>query len=204
MPRCFDLFFLFFWLLGLCVAVAARHGIPVFLGDVVPSLMHRVGEEWAAGRLGIAHEHLASAAVLAIILEAMRSVPEVPGAPRLVVATPASERHAIGAALAAAAAALDGWTIIYLGVDVPAADIVAAAVASSASAVALSVVHTDEPECVIRELHAVRTLLNPTVPVIVGGAAAIRMAGRLTEPGLIVCGGIAEMRRVLPRETVST
>ncbi len=111
---------------------------------------------------------------------------------------------AIGAALAAAAAALDGWTIIYLGVDVPAADIAAAALASSASAVAQSVVHTDEPECVIRELHALRTLLNPTVPVIVGGAAAIRMAGRLTEPGLIVCGGIAEMRRVLPRETVST
>ena len=83
---------------------------------------------------------------------------------------------AIGAALAAAAAALDGWTIIYLGVDVPAADIAAAALASSASAVAQSVVHTDEPECVIRELHALRTLLNPTVPVIVGGAAAIRTA----------------------------
>jgi len=181
----------------------ARLGVPAFLEGVVPSLMHRVGEEWRAGRLTIAHEHLASAAVLAIIFEAMRSVPELPGAPRLLVATPASERHAVGAALAAAAAALDGWTIIYLGVDVPAADIVAAAAASNARAVALSVVHTDDPEYVIRELHAVRASLNANVPVIIGGAAAMRLAARLTGPGLVVCGSIGDLRRVLSRESAA-
>jgi len=175
----------------------------VFLEDVVPSLMLRVGDEWQAGRLTIAHEHLASAAVIAILLEAMRSVPELPGAPRLLVATPAGERHAVGAALAAAAAALDGWTIIYLGADVPAAEIVAAAAASRASAIALSVVHTDDPDSVIGELRSVRDTLAIGVPVIVGGAAAMRMAGRLTEPGLVVCGSISEMRRMLARETVN-
>ena len=180
----------------------ARHGIPVFLENVVPTLMYRIGEEWRAGRLMIAHEHLASAAVIAIILEAMRSVPESPGAPRLLVATPASERHAVGAVLASAAAALDGWAIIYLGVDVPAADIVAAAVTSNARAVALSIVHTDEPDFVLRELHAVRAALAANVLVIVGGAAASRMADRLTEPGMIVCNSIADMRSVLPRVTV--
>lgn len=176
----------------------ARHGVPVFLEDVVPMLMYRVGEEWRAGRLMIAHEHLASAAVLAIILEAMRSVPESPGAPRLLVATPAGERHAIGAALAAAAAALDGWSIIYLGVDVPAADIVSAASASNASAVALSCVHTNHPDAAIRELLAVRASLPAHVALIVGGATAVRMAGQLTAPGLVVCASLAEMRRVLP------
>ena len=181
----------------------ARHGIPVFLNDVVPALMHRVGSDWQAGRLSIAHEHLASATVIAIILEATRSVPEAPGAPKLLVATPANERHAVGAALAAAAAALDGWTIVYLGVDVPAGDIVAAAVASNARAVALSVVHTDTPDDVMREVHAVRSLLAANVPIIVGGAAAARMADRLTEPGLIVCDTIAGMPGVLPRETVA-
>lgn len=180
----------------------ARYGIPVFLEDVVPTLMHRVGAEWEAGRLSVAHEHLASATVIAIILEAMRSVPESPGAPKLLIATPTSERHAVGAALAAAAAAIDGWTIIYLGVDVPAADIVAAAAASNARAVALSLVHTDEPDEVLRELHAVRSVLAANVPIIVGGAAASRMADRLTKPGLIVCDSIAEMRSVLSRETV--
>jgi methanogenic corrinoid protein MtbC1 len=181
----------------------ARYGSSAFLQEVVPALMHRVGDEWQAGRLTIAHEHLASAAVIAIILEAMRSVPELPGAPRLLVATPAGERHGVGAALAAAAAALEGWTIIHLGVDVPADDIVAAAAASGARAIALSVVHTDDPDRVIRELHSVREAVHISVPVIVGGAAAMRMAGRLTGPGLIVCGSIAEMCRMLPGEPAS-
>jgi methylmalonyl-CoA mutase cobalamin-binding subunit len=178
----------------------ARHGIPAFLQDIVPTLMHRIGEEWQAGRLAIAHEHLASAAVLAIILEAMRSVPEDPGAPRLLVTTPALERHAVGAALAAAAAALDGWTIIYLGVDVPAADIVSAASACRADAVALSVVHTDHPAAVARELDAVRAALPAHIPLLVGGAAAMRMAERLSQPGLVVCTSIDDMRRVLALE----
>ena len=175
----------------------ARHGIPVFVQDIVPTLMRRIGEEWQAGHLSIAHEHLASAAVLAIILEAMRAVPEAPGAPRLLVTTPAGERHAVGAALAAAAAALDGWTIIYLGVDVPAADIVAAASASRANAVALSIVHTDHPAAVVGELYAIRAAMPANIPLLVGGAAASRMAEGLSRPGLVVCSGIADMRLML-------
>ena len=180
----------------------ARHGLPRFLQELVPTLMHRVGEEWEVGRLGIAHEHLASAAVLAIILEAMRSVPEAPGAPRLLVATPSSERHAVGAALAAAAAALDGWAITYLGVDVPADDIALAALSSNARAVALSVVHAGDPDFLVRELRAVRAALGANVPLIVGGAAAMRMAGRLTMSGLILCASTEDMRRVLSSEAV--
>lgn len=178
----------------------ARYGIPVFLDDIVPTFMHRVGEEWQAGRLTVAQEHLASAAVLAIILEAWRSVPEAPGAPRLLVTTPSGERHAVGAALAAAAAALDGWTIIYLGVDVPAADIIAAASASRADAVALSIVHTENPAAVVRELRAVRAAMPATIPVLAGGAAAVRMAETLVQLGLVVCESIADMRRMLARQ----
>jgi methanogenic corrinoid protein MtbC1 len=178
----------------------ARHGIPDFLQEIVPTLMHRIGEEWQGGHLSIAHEHLASAAVLAIILEAMRAVPEDPGAPRLLVTTPSGERHAVGAALAAAAAALDGWTIIYLGVDVPSADIVAAASASRADAVALSLVHSDNPAATAREVQAVRTALSANIPVLVGGAAAVRMAAKLSQSGLVVCANVADMRRVLALE----
>jgi len=181
----------------------ARHGVPAFLQDIVPTLMHRIGDEWQAGRLTIAHEHLASAAVLAIILEAMRSVPEAPGAPRLLVTTPSGERHAVGAALAATAAALDGWTIIYLGVDVPAADIVAAAEASGARAVAVSVVHSDNPSAVVHELHSVRAALPANVSMFAGGAAAVRMADELVTPGLVVCATVAEMRQLMARESIA-
>lgn len=177
----------------------ARCGIPAFLQEIVPTLMRRIGDEWQAGRLTIAHEHFASAAVLTIILEAMRSVPEAPAAPRLLVATPAGERHTLGAALAAAVAALDGWTIIYLGVDVPAAEIVAAALTSRADAVALSIVHTENPAAIIREVHAVRASLPDTISIITGGEAAVRMTKSLKLTGIVVCDSVAGMRRVLAR-----
>lgn len=177
----------------------ALFGIPAFLREIVPTLMHRIGDEWRSGQLTIAHEHLATAAVLAIIFEALRSMPETPAARRLLVATPAGERHAVGAALAATAAALDGWTIIYLGVDVPAADIVAGAATSRADAVALSIVHSSNPAAVVREVHAVRASMPATIPVLTGGALAVKMTKSLEQPGIVVCDSIAGMRRVLAR-----
>lgn len=181
----------------------AQFGLSAFLEDIVPHLMHRIGDEWRGERLTIAHEHLASAAVLAIILESIRAVPEAPEAPRLLVTTPSGERHAVGAALAAAAAALDGWTVVYLGVDVPAADIATAAAATGVRAVALSVVYADDPAHVSRELHAVRTKLPANVPLLIGGVAAMLMSAELAQPGMVVCRSIAEMRSALAREAIA-
>ncbi len=181
----------------------ARHGVSAFLDDVVPSLMRRIGDEWHAGRLSIANEHLASAAVLAIVFGAMRTVPELPGAPRLLVATPTNERHAVGAALVAAAAAIDGWAITYLGVDVPATDIVGAAMALGVRGVALSVVHVPEAAALLHELRAVREQLPAHIPLIIGGAGAVSMEGSLRGKGLVVCGSMPELRRVLAKESAA-
>jgi len=180
----------------------ARNGLTAFLEDIVPELMCRIGEDWRADRLGIAHEHLASATVLAIILESIRAVPPAVTAPRLLVATPSGERHAVGAALAAAGAALVGWAGVYLGVDVPAADIVAAAAAAGAAAVAVSVVHAADLAFVSRELSAVRAALSASVPLFVGGAAATKLSLQVNHPGVLLCRSIAEMRAVLVRGPV--
>lgn len=175
----------------------AQYGLPTFLEDVVPHLMHRIGEAWIADDLTIAHEHLASAAVLSIIHESIRAVPERAGAPRMLVATPAGERHAVGAALVAAAAALDGWTIVYLGVDVPAAEIVSAADAVSAQAVGLSAIHASDPLQLTRELAEVREALPAHVPLFIGGSAARAVRESLAAPGVVVCASLAELRAAL-------
>ena len=180
--------------------VIAHQGVPQFIEEIVPSLMRRIGDEWAAGRLTIANEHVASAAVLSVLLDTARSVRESPAAPRLLVATPTGEWHAVGAALVAAAAALDGWSLVYLGVDVPAADIVAAARTTGVSAVALSVVRASNPVALESELRAVRAGLPTDVLLIVGGAAALRMSSMLSQPGVVVCDSIRAMRAVLAEQ----
>jgi len=181
----------------------ARHGFPFFLEEIVPALMQRVGDEWHASRLTIAHEHLASAAVLAIILEGLHVIPETPGAPRLVVATPSGAQHALGAALAAVAAALDGWTVVHLGADVPAADVATAAATTEAHAVAMSVVYAEDAGGTERELRAMRAALPARVPLIIGGAAVGAMAALKADAGVIACATIAELRAVLAREMVA-
>lgn len=174
-----------------------RYGLPMFLEDIVPALMRRIGDEWAALRLAIPHEHLASGIVLAILLEAVRAVPETPGAPRLLVATPSGEQHVVGAALIAAAAALDGWSILFLGANVPAADLVMAA--EGVRAVALSIVHAPDPSQTVSDVLSVRAALPSGVPLIAGGAAALRLKEALGIPGITVCHDIAEARAVFAR-----
>ncbi|MBC7897703.1 MAG: MerR family transcriptional regulator, partial [Cytophagaceae bacterium] len=100
---------------GLLRRMVAQIGVAAFTERVAAPMLHRVGDEWHAGRLTIAHEHLASAAVHDILVETMRALARDARDARVVVATPAGDRHAIGAALAGAAAAAEGWGVIYLG-----------------------------------------------------------------------------------------
>ena len=178
-------------------------GLPRFLEVEAPALMRHVGDEWEAGRMTVAHEHLASGVVLNIILDAVRALPTPPSAPRLLVATVSRERHGVGAALAAAVAALDGWAVVHLGVDVPSTDIAVSAATAGARAVALSVVHEDDRAHVLREIGAVRKASTPDMPILVGGAAALAMGANLAAVGAVVCRNFADFRAELGRAALS-
>ncbi|MDQ2666495.1 MAG: MerR family transcriptional regulator [Gemmatimonadota bacterium] len=182
----------------------ALNGLPAFLEVDAPALMRRVGDDWEAGRLTVAHEHLASAVVLSILLDAVRSLPTAESAPRLLVATLTSERHAVGAALAAAVAAMEGWVVVHLGVDVPSHDIATAAIASGAHAVALSIVHDADRAHVLREITGIRSVGGLRVPVLVGGATAVAMSASLGAVGATVCPTFSAFRAALAHVSTRT
>jgi methanogenic corrinoid protein MtbC1 len=160
-------------------------------------MLRRIGDEWHAGRLTIAQEHLASSTVHDILVEIMRSLARADRTARLVVATPPGERHAIGAALAGAAAAAEGWSVIYLGPDLPAGEIAAAAAATEARLVAVSVVYVDDRERMLGELRTLRSRLPAAVPVLVGGAGARPLAAELAGAGIRVGASLADLRSAL-------
>ena len=168
-------------------------GLKGFLDRVAVPLLRRIGDEWHAGRLSPALEHFASSTLYDIIVERMRSFTSRTDAPSILIATPAGERHAIGAALVGAHAAVEGWHVIYLGADLPATDIVDAAIASEADIVALSVLYVEDAERVIGEITAVRSRLPLRIPLFVGGAGAIALKRDLTTPGIYVTGNVAEV-----------
>lgn len=179
---------------------ASLMGISTFLESVAAPLLRRLGDEWHAGRLTPAQEHLTSAVLHDIAIQTMRTLAQHNSTRRLLVATPAGDRHAIGAALVGAVAAVEGWNVIYVGADLPASEIAAAAVAANVRLVALSVVFLDDRERVLAELREVRALLPPDVGLVAGGAGAAALAVELAALGIRVesslAGWTAELRRL--------
>jgi MerR family transcriptional regulator, light-induced transcriptional regulator len=175
---------------------AAVLGVRAFLADVAAPLFRRIGDEWYAGRLRSGQEHLATVVLRRVLEGLMSAFGAGPGAARLVVATPAGEHHEIGALLVAAAALGEGWNVVYLGPDLPAAEIASVALAKGARAVALSAVLDDGVD-VAGELTKLRRALPPHVPVLVGGEAALAQERELAAVGGVVVRELAGLAPVL-------
>jgi MerR family transcriptional regulator, light-induced transcriptional regulator len=146
-------------------------GLAGFLEGVVGPLFRRIGEEWHAGRLSVAQEHLASGVAGSVLSRLAVELDGPAGAPVLVVATPAGEHHEIGALMVWAVASAEGWRVAYLGPNVPSSDIVDAARATEARCVALSVVLANGGDAASK-VAAVRAGLPAGVDVLVGGVAS--------------------------------
>jgi methanogenic corrinoid protein MtbC1 len=186
---------------------AARFGVPAFLERVAAPLLRRIGDEWHAGEITIAEEHLASAVVANFVGESLRSMGGAAGAddlPRLLVGTPPGARHVIGAAMVAATAAADGWEVVFLGAELPAGEIVAAAQRASADAVAVSVVYAEDDARLVDELRTVSEALPAGVPLLVGGRAALPIAAELSAGGILVGDTLAALRELLARSEKRT
>ena len=179
---------------------AAVMGVAAFIESVAAPLLRRVGNEWHAGRLPMAHEHMVSSLLHDIVAERMRAFGRREGAPLLVVGTLAGERHAIGAVLAGAAAAVEGWNVLHLGADLPATAIAEAARSADARVVAVSIVYVNDRAALLDELRSLRAALPDTVGIVAGGSGVAGIAGELSTIGVRVAtsmdGLLGELRRV--------
>ncbi|HMB68871.1 MAG TPA: MerR family transcriptional regulator [bacterium] len=144
----------------------------VLRDDLICTLLRETGRQWRDGKLRVAHEHLLTAVVRSF-LGAQRSTSLAgPRAPAIVLGTPAGQRHEMGALLAATAAEEVGWKAIYVGADLPAAEIAAAMLASNSLALGLSLVGTGADAAIHEELRTVRSLIGPEPAIFAGGDAA--------------------------------
>jgi DNA-binding transcriptional MerR regulator/methylmalonyl-CoA mutase cobalamin-binding subunit len=176
---------------------AVTLGVPVFIDEVVAPALVRVGHGWAEGSVSVAQEHMATA-VFRRVLSWLFQVYEVTGAaPRLIVATPPSQIHELGALMAAASAAAEGWRVTYLGPDLPVADLVSAVAQTGARAVAVSAVYVPEGADLLAALREMRAGLPERVPLLVGGAATLEIEAEAEAAGARVIASLPELRAVL-------
>jgi DNA-binding transcriptional MerR regulator/methylmalonyl-CoA mutase cobalamin-binding subunit len=178
---------------------AVRLGLDQFVTSVAVPALRRIGDEWHAGRLSPAHEHLASSIFHDIIADQLRLARPDPSGLVIVVATPPGERHVNGAVAVAAIAAVSGWKVIYLGADLPAADIAAAARAAGAVMVALSLTHLADRKRTVDEVRALRDALPASISLLVGGGGALASRRDLALTGVEVVEPGADVAQLLDR-----
>lgn len=153
---------------------AVRDGSdPVFLlEERISPLLHRIGREWADGKMGVRHEHFASHIVEDFLRELRMSIlkgdsPWSSG--QAVLCTLPGEQHGLGVEMAAILFARHRIRTWVLGVDTPLDQIVTSAREARADVVGVSVskanagVRTDEV------LKGLREQLPESTDLLVGG-----------------------------------
>jgi DNA-binding transcriptional MerR regulator/methylmalonyl-CoA mutase cobalamin-binding subunit len=155
-------------------------------------LLQRIGELWHQGTLRPIHEHLASSAVRSFLGGMHGAYSLESTAPHVVVTTPARQHHELGALLAAATAAGEGWQVTYLGPELPPEEIAAAA-----RAVALSITYPPDDPLLVDELRRLRRLLDSRTALIIGGRSSQAYTPALQEIGACHVGDLADFRSEL-------
>lgn len=152
-------------------AFFSRGSFEAVVDDLVLPAVAALGPAWAAGRIDVAAEHLASATVQ----RRLATLFDLGGAPgvgaTVVVGLPPGCRHEIGTLAFAVALRRQGVNVLYLGPDVPIASWVHVVTERPTAAVVIGVVVPDDidpADAVAVAIHEAR----PRVVIAVGGPAA--------------------------------
>ena len=155
--------------------LAAALGSPRnFVHQVALPLMRAVGERCHEGKCSIAQEHMLTNLLTALLASLVRTYSPLNPAARVLLATPRNERHAFPTLAAAMLAAAGGLGIIYLGTDLPAADIVLAARKSEADVVLLSLSSVPNSEA-LEDLDAIAHKAPRAAVLWLGGSPALHL-----------------------------
>lgn len=161
--------------------ILASGSFEAVVDDLLLPAAAALGDSWTAGRLSVAAEHAASAAI-ARRLAAAYQAGAIAGRPAAVVGLPPGSRHELGALAFAVALRRRGVGVLYLGPDVPVDAWVDVTRRTRARAAVIAVVTEADrapATAVVEALHA------EGVPIVAAGGVAAT-ADVSTSDGLLV------------------
>ncbi len=148
----------------------AQGSFESIVDDLLMPALVEIGRAWQEGRLDVAAEHTASAAVhrrLSALYEAAATVAD----PLLVVGLPPGARHELGSLAFAVAVRRLGVGVLYLGADVPVTSWVHVIMQNRARMAVVAVVQEADRIAALEVARALRDAgLRPTLAVGGGGA----------------------------------
>ena len=170
-------------------ALERGHSVRAVQQDVVQAAQREIGRMWQENRLSIAHEHMATAISQMALVHLFERAPVPRSRGRtIVVACVEGELHDLPARLVADYLEMDGFTVRYLGANVPTESLCAALVEAPPDLLALSVTMSFNVAGLRAAVAAVRQRL-PGLKIAAGGHALAWAPELADQLGVIVVVG---------------
>lgn len=166
-------------------AAFGRYAADTVLLEVMTPALVEVGERWASGELPVAAEHFFSAIIRRRLLALLSAQPTVASGPTAALACLPGQQHELGLLMLALFVRWAGMRALYLGADLPVADLLHLAATGEVDALCLSIGPESDlstVEWLLGSLHAV----GRETPVFLGGLGVARARSLV---GVQVLGG---------------
>lgn len=160
--------------------------------DVWTPVLLEVGRRWEIGEISVAHEHFVSGVAREAMTAMLRSIGHGGTGPDAVFACLPEERHDLPLLAVAVRMALAGWRVVWLGAELPVADLCAFVATRAPDVVCLSAVTPVGADTVLNVARTVLSAAPRATTLVIGGPAASPLRERQSAR-LWVCSGADEL-----------
>lgn len=175
---------------------SVNYSQPVVIKNFLIPLLIEIGSSWQGGSLRIAHEHLATQVIRNFLMNVISGYRFEENAPTAIIATPCGQRHELGALIGAVIMASQGWKPIYLGPDLPAAEISYSSNVIKPKVVYLSIIYAGDPK-LTEEIAQIRFLLSEDVRLILSGNDLSKIEENIKKTGALIVNTPDELKQQL-------
>ncbi len=116
----------------------ATYTMPTVYLDLIATTLVEIGEAWRRGEVFISTEHFATTYLCGRLLALLQAYPHRADRPMIFVGCAPGERHEVGALIFGVMLRQQGFNVAYLGQDIPAEDVVRAAMHERPAMICLS------------------------------------------------------------------
>ncbi len=176
----------------LCARAVAELDPLVLVRDVVSPVLREAGNRWHRGEWSVIQERILSGVVKRQLSSALLGHLASADGSSLVFTTLSGERHELGGLMGAVVAASRGFRCIYLGPDLPAAEIGLFCVHRPVDVLALSLVTQPDVNDASGQLLVLRQTIPAETEIWVAGQAAMVLAREPLPAGVIVIADLTE------------
>lgn len=180
-------------------------GLRIIYFDVLAEALKEVGALWERGSIDVWKEHFISEAILDIMREIKIREKKINSKSYSMLAlTAGPELHNIGLRMISDILEVDGWTVTYIGSNVPAQSVIKAIEVEKPDVVAISITLPYHIESAKYSITAIRSYFGKKAPkIIVGGAAFSNCENICEEIGADYYGiNVEDIKNVMEKKEI--